>query len=507
MVSKKHISYKWRLFLPSAICLWLVIGGMFAWQAWTVTKVRTDMAFDQLDMIALRVVDLFEKGDTAEVRSYAEFSSKYFDDAYAYDPLTIWVQPSDDNEPARYYGRFLRDGFRLPIDTSGIMTVPHQFVNTAGVEDTKFLYSVKTTSGVKNKNTVYVMLPYTKRVADNISGRQTSFWLIVVAIGVFVTIILYISISYFGRNIHMLKVFSYEASKNPNFVPPADIEFSNDELGDITRQILDIYNQRMDELDRREEEHKTALSAIDEKNRLKRELTSNINHELKTPVGVVQGYIDTIVANPDMDPELRDNFILKAQNGVQRLVAIIKDITEITKLESGGKLVNLTKFNMRELAFTFADMLKEGNVLQDKMTFTYNLPKDCYVYGNDSLMQTVLLNFVKNAVAYSRGTECHLIMVGETDKTVSFKFYDNGVGVAPEHLPHMFDRFYRVNAGRSRATGGTGLGLAIVEVTIKSFGGSIEVSNHFPTGLEFNFTLFKSRPANPGDTVDDYLDK
>lgn len=506
MVSKKHISYKWRLFLPAAACLWIVIYGMFRWQAHSVTKVRNEMAFDQLGLIAQYIVNQFDQGATDEIWKYADFSSKYFDEAEEYDALTIMVQTIDPDVPdIIYYGDNLHQGFRLPIAREGMMTVPAKFINTPGATDAEYLYAVRSTSDAKNR--VYVMLPYTKRMANNIDDRETYFWLIVMAIGLFVTIILYISISYFGRNIHMLKVFSYEASKNPNFVPPADIEFSDDELGDISRQILDIYNQRMDELNRREEEHKTALAAVDEKNRLKRELTSNINHELKTPVGVVQGYLDTIINDPAMDPELKDDFIQKAQNGVHRLVAIIKDITEITKLESGGKLVNLSRFNMRELAFTFADMLQEGNVLQGKMTFTYKIPGDCYVYGNDSLMQTVLLNFVKNAVAYSRGTECHLIMVGQTDKTVSFKFYDNGVGVAPEHLPHMFDRFYRVNAGRSRSTGGTGLGLAIVEVTIKSFGGSIEVSNHFPTGLEFNFTLFKNKPANPSDTVEDYLNK
>ncbi len=506
MASKRHISYKWRLFLPSVICLWGVIFGMFYWQAKSLSDVRKEMAFDQIDVIGNHIIELFNEGDTAEISRFALFANRFFDEAEAYDPITIWVQSNDDKEPDRYFGRYLKDGFKLPIGRSGTMVVPSEYVNTDDKQDSKFLYSVYTTSDYRNK--VYVMLPYTKRVSNNPDSTETFFWLIFAAIGLFVTILLYISISYFGRNIHMLKVFSYEASKNPDFVPPKDIEFSNDELGDISRQILDIYNQRMDELARREKEHEVAISAVDDKNRLKRELTSNVNHELKTPVGVIQSYIDTLVANPDMDAETRDLFLQKTQDSVHRLVAIIRDVTEITKLDSGGKLVNLSVINMHDLVFQFENMLNDGNVLQgkdNKMTFEYDLPLDCKVYGNESLLQTVLLNFVKNAVAYSRGTECHFLQVGETEDTVSFKFYDNGVGVAPESLPHMFERFYRVSSGRSRATGGTGLGLAIVEVTIKSFGGIIEVSNHFPSGLEFNFTLFKHKPANPDDTVVDYL--
>lgn len=509
MALKKHISYKWRLFIPSVVCLWIVIFVMFYWQAQTVSGVRDEMAYDQLDVVGARIVSHFEQGNIDEIPDFATWASKFFDEAEAYDPLTIVVKSVDDKGREKediHYGPAISKEYKLPIAKRGTITVPGEYVDNEDHSDQKFIYSIYTSSDYRHK--VYVLLPYTKRLINNIDDRETFFWLIFAAIALFVTILLYISISYFGRNIHMLKVFSHEASKNPNFVPPQDIEFSNDELGDISRQILEIYNQRMEELLQREKEHAVALSAVEDKNRMKRELTSNINHELKTPVGVIQGYIDTLVSDPAMDPETRDKFLLKTQEGVQRLVDIIRDITEITKLDSGGKLVNLTVFNMHDLVFSFDNMLQDGNVLQGKdtkMTFKYDIPLQCKVYGNESLLQTVLLNFVKNAVAYSGGTECHFNQVGETENTVSFKFYDNGNGVAPESLPHMFERFYRINSGRSRAAGGTGLGLAIVEVTIKSFGGTIDVMNHFPSGLEFNFTLFKSKPKNPEDTVEDYL--
>lgn len=127
------------------------------------------------------------------------------------------------------------------------------------------------------------------------------------------------------------------------------------------------------------------------------------------------------------------------------------------------------------------------------MKFSFDLPIGCLVKANEQLLQAVLLNLTKNAAAYSHGTICHLEMVGEDDNFYTFVYYDDGVGVAPEHLPHMFDRFFRVNAGRSRDTGGTGLGLSIVDVTIKSFGGDISISNRHPSGLQFTFTLQKAK--------------
>lgn len=173
-------------------------------------------------------------------------------------------------------------------------------------------------------------------------------------------------------------------------------------------------------------------------------------------MGVIQGYIDTLVENPDMDIETRDKFLYKTQENVYRLSALIADITAITRLDNGEKLVNVTDVDFHDLVFSFENMLQETGLLQS-MTFTYDVPLQCMVLANEPLMHSVLLNLVKNAVAYSRGTTCRLELDHEDDDFFYFNFYDDGVGVAPEHIPHMFERFYRVNGGRSRDCGGTGL--------------------------------------------------
>ncbi|MDE5978831.1 MAG: HAMP domain-containing histidine kinase, partial [Muribaculaceae bacterium] len=119
----------------------------------------------------------------------------------------------------------------------------------------------------------------------------------------------------------------------------------------------------------------------------------------------------------------------------------------------------------------------------------YNIPLDCHVYGNGELLIGMISNLAKNAVAYSQGTETGVALIGRNENFYTFSFYDNGVGVGEEHLGHLFDRFYRIDTGRSRKVGGTGLGLPIVKSAVNTMGGSITVRNRRGGGLEFIFTL------------------
>lgn len=502
MVLRRRINYQWRIFLPVAVCLWAVIFGMFHWQEQRVRIVRNEMAFDQLSVVGSRIVSAYERGAYEHVDQFASFTNKFYDASSNYDEMNIWILDNDTDSLLLSYGNSINRNFKdLPDDHQGTIKIADEYLSDQFDQSTIFLYSQH--YAPKDNVRIFVFLPYTKRLQEIVDSRTTYFWLIFVALGLFVTIITYISSSYFSRNLKILRNFAIQASSNPNFTLNEDQQFPHDELGDISRQIVKIYNQRTKEIERSEREHKVALNAIEEKNRIKRELTGNINHELKTPVGVIQGYLDTIVNNPDMDAATRDRFIQKAQDNIHRLTSLINDITAITKLESGGKLINITEINFHDLTFSFENFLKEGNVLQGKMTFTYDLPLNCLVFGNESLLQTILLNLVKNSVAYSEGTECHFECVKEDQDFYYFRYYDNGIGVAPEHLPHIFERFYRVNAGRSRNAGGTGLGLAIVEVTIESLGGKIDVQNRFPSGLEYTFSLMKYKKKESPDSKKD----
>ena len=143
---------------------------------------------------------------------------------------------------------------------------------------------------------------------------------------------------------------------------------------------------------------------------------------------------------------------------------------------------------MNILLADITDEIDESGIGGD-MTFIYDVPAHCVVCGSETLINAAIMNLVKNAVAYSKGTEMGVLFTGKTSSHYSFVFYDNGTGVAPEHLPRLFDRFYRIDTGRSRKTGGTGLGLPIVKSTFINMGGTIAVRNREGGGLEFFFTM------------------
>lgn len=496
MASKKgiRISYQWRLFVPVLLCFWIIMISMAAWQIYRVRDVKRRMVFDQLELVGERIVDLFNgHGDIHISETFMNYINVYYSESRRYESMSMQVRDMDDGEVVVNIGHISTGDIKLPPETKGYGEFTF---NADEVDDktksTKFMYYVNTTDDGDKK--VYVFLPYTMEVAEVMSESTTRFWLMFFCIAVFVSIMAYISSMFFSRNVRILRDFVDRATGDEDFKTDG-LEFPHDELGDISHKIITLYQRMVEEKERSDREHSVALHAVEDKNRMKRELTNNINHELKTPVGVIQGYIDTIVNNPDMDEETRMHFLLKTRDNVHRLTNLIKDITAITKLESGGKLVNVEEIDYHDLVFKFEDYLREGNLLGD-MKFSYDIPLDCKVFGNDSLLTLVLLNFVKNSVAYSEGTICRLEFVKEDKEFCYFRYYDDGVGIPPEHFPHLFERFYRVNVGRSRETGGTGLGLAIVEVTITSFGGSIEVQNHIPHGLEFNFKLRRTRPHN-----------
>ena len=166
------------------------------------------------------------------------------------------------------------------------------------------------------------------------------------------------------------------------------------------------------------------------------------------------------------------------------------DISTITRLDEAGNKIPTTEVDYHDLAYTVSNDLETSGI-NGNLSFVYDIPLDCTVNGNYTLLSNMLLNLIRNAAAYSHGSEIKLRLINETAKYYTFSFADNGVGVPQEHIPHLFERFYRVDTGRSRKVGGTGLGLPIVKNTITTLGGTISVRNGAAGGLEFVFTLPK----------------
>ncbi len=484
LIKDRRISYQWRLFIPMALTLWITIIGMAWFQVSRVEETRKQMALDQLKSIAGRIVEAYETNIDPE--PFMDFMNRFYARAHDYDELSIVIRDTSTNKVISQRGPVI---LFHPSQLEGRKGVMYINSSADGTPMDCLYYSAFTP---QQEEVVYVFLPYTKKLAETISQKARNMWFIFIVVGLVATILTYISALYVGRNIRLLGDFARAASDPSSEGLNLDSEsFPHDELGDISRQIVTIYSQRMAEMSRREREHRVALHAIEEKSRIKRDLTSNINHELKTPIGIIKGYVDTIIDTPDMDSETRDRFMHKTQENVNRLIALISDITAITKLDNGEKLINVTDVNFHDLVFTLSNDFEESNLFEGKMTLSFDVPLNCEVFANEALLTGIISNLTRNAMLYSQGTLCALEYIDEDDDFYRFRFYDNGIGVPPEHLPHLFDRFYRVNAGRSRNAGGTGLGLAIVKVTIESFSGTIEVDNRQPSGLQFTFTLPK----------------
>ncbi|WP_294628852.1 cell wall metabolism sensor histidine kinase WalK [uncultured Bacteroides sp.] len=231
----------------------------------------------------------------------------------------------------------------------------------------------------------------------------------------------------------------------------------------------------------------------EEQMNLKRQLTQNIAHELKTPVSSIQGYLETIVNNKNIPREKSDVFIERCYAQSNRLSRLLRDISVLTRMDEAANLIDMEQVDISVLV---ENIINEVALELDEkhIAVVNSLKKNIQVKGNYSLLYSIFRNLTDNTIAYA-GTniEIHIHCFREDEAFYYFSFADTGVGVSPEHLNRLFERFYRVDKGRSRKLGGTGLGLAIVKNAVIIHGGSISAKNYQGGGLEFVFTLAKER--------------
>ena len=233
------------------------------------------------------------------------------------------------------------------------------------------------------------------------------------------------------------------------------------------------------------------ISRQEEESRMKRQLTQNVSHELKTPVSSIQGYLETILSNPDLDPERCRFFLERCYSQSTRLTGLLRDISVLNRLDEASALFDLTEVNIPKL---IAEIEKECSQEMEirHITTEVILPGNPTIIGNNSLLYSIFRNLYDNAIAYAGiGITVTIECFREDENFYYFSFSDTGVGVAEEHLNRLFERFYRVDKGRSRKLGGTGLGLAIVKNAVLFHGGTIFAKNNVHKGLEFVFTLQK----------------
>lgn len=471
-----NLSFSRRLFF-SVLLLFLLFAACFVgYQHHREKLYKTALLDTRLQDFNCRMEEaLWEQGETDSVAE--AFLARHADKG-----LRVTLVREDGTV---FFDSEEKDCFRLPnhLNRKEIRQALQKgsgcdIIRPSETVQGRFFYSA--TYFKESGRIVRTALPYNVTLAHSLAADLGYVWL---SMGL-AAILLFIYYRYtrkLGTNIAQLRRFAEQAERDED-VEQVPLSFPDNELGEISRHIVRLYAQL-----KRSEEDKT---------RLKRQLTQNIAHELKTPVSSIQGYLETIVSHPGMEAEQQRQFIERCYLQSNRLANLLRDISVLTRMDEAARSFDMEEVNIcRLLCGIRQDVALQ--LAERDITFLVLVEPEVAVQGSSLLLYSVFRNLTDNAIAYAgRGITVVVRCMGEDERHFRFSFSDNGVGVPPEHLRHLFERFYRVDKGRSRKLGGTGLGLAIVKNAVLLHGGSISVRIASTGGLEFLFSLAK-KPASP----------
>lgn len=479
MASSIKLSYHRRLFA------WLVVYSVVLVSCFAVFQYLREKDF-KAEEINLRLQhineslldDLTATGEVAVPRVFG---------AEGFDELRVSIIDSD--------GRVVFDNSldRLPdvnhldrreiadaVKNGSAYTIRRHSASTG----LNYFYSARS----NGEYTVRTAVPYDVNL-NRLLAADIGFLWFMVGITVAMCILGYFATRRVGQHISRLNSFASKAERGERIYDTDT--FPHDELGEISNHIVRLYARLQQAMADRDREHKAAMREEQEKIEMKRRLTNNINHELKTPVAAMQVCLETLTTHPGLSEERRNDFIRRCADSCERLRRLLDDVSQITRLEDGASNIALEPLNLRETVAAVCDELRDAAA--DKgISINVSVDEDIEIEGNAGFIDSIFRNLIANAINYSGGSEVEVIAVDDGGDFIGITVADNGTGVAEEHLPRLFERFYRVDKGRSRQAGGTGLGLAIVKNAVLFHGGHISVMCRRNGGLVFDFTLPKS---------------
>ena len=329
---------------------------------------------------------------------------------------------------------------------------------------------------------VRTAVPYSAELTRSLQADSTYIYYAIV-LTLLLGVVLYLSTNRISRHIGYLREFAMKAEQGEQLDHELERRLPNDELGDISHTIIKLYWKL-----RHSEEDKV---------RIKRQLTQNAAHELKTPAASIHGYLESILDNPDMPEEKKKHFLERCYAQSERMSKLLLDMSALTKLDEMDDNRSRTQRDYRQVNVlqVLQSALDDTSLqLQEKgITPVLQLPGHVEVLGDQSLIYSIFRNLIDNAIAYATGASRIAIICNEVEHEgrhfYEFLVSDNGPGVEPQHLEHLFERFYRVDKGRSRKLGGTGLGLAIVKNAVAAHGGTTTALATPGGGLTIKFTL------------------
>ena len=475
---KNRLSYHRRLFLLLLAFSWTLVACFVLFQYGREKHFKAEQLNARLQLLNLRMLDAVDEGTPPEA-----FIARQNND---FGDLRVTVM--DRN------GSVLFDNSLDSLPASNHLDRPE--VAEAVARGTG--YTIRRHSESTHRNYFYsamlgeehivrTAVPYSLPLSEVLAADRDFLWFML-GVTLLMSVAGYFATRRLGQNITRLNEFAQRAERGERIDERTD--FPHDELGEISQHIIRLYARLQKTTADRDREHALALHEEQEKIRIKKQLTNNINHELKTPVAAIQGYLETLLANPGLDAEKRTDFLEKSAAQTGRLRSLLADISTMTRMDEASELIRKEPVVLNDLiAETAADM--ELKPAEQRLRVNVDFPRQVEVAGSPSLLASVFRNLADNAAAYSGGRDIFIRLVDDTPEECTILFADNGIGIGEEHLPHIFERFYRIDKGRSRKQGGTGLGLAIVKNAVAIHGGTITARNRDRGGLEFVFTLKK----------------
>ena len=477
-VLRSRFSYHRRLFLLLLAFSWALVACFVTFQYSREKRFKAERLDARLQLFNLRLLDALGEGTApgaflaGHPLPYGDLRVTVIDD----DGGVLFDNSADSLPAANHLGR--PEVIEALAHDTGY-TIHRHSEST----DRYYFYSAMKGDGIIVRSAV----PYSVSLREVLAADWEFLWFML-GVTLLMSIAAYFTTRRLGHNITRLNEFAERAERGERIDERET--FPHDELGDISNHIIRLDARLQRTTADRDREHALALHEEQEKIRIKKQLTNNINHELKTPVAAIQGYLETLLANPCLTAEKRTAFLEKSCAQVERLRHLLSDVSTITRMDEGRELIGKEPVVLNDLIDEVrADMELRPEGQRLRVNCDFQGPVE--VEGNPSLLSSVFRNLADNAAAYSGGRDIFIRLLSDTAEACTILFADNGIGVDEEHLPHLFERFYRIDKGRSRKLGGTGLGLSIVKNAVVIHGGTITVRNGERGGLEFVFTLRK----------------
>lgn len=473
---RSRLSYHRRLFLLLLLFSWVLVGCFVTFQYGREKHFKAEQLNARLQLFNLRLLDALGEGIAPEtfIRSHGEPYADLRVTVIDRSGLVRYDQEADSLPATNHLGRpevaeALRRGTGYVIRRHSEST------------DRTYFYSAMRGDSL----IVRSAMPYTVSLAGVLAADRAFLWFML-GVTLLMSVAGYFLTRRLGQNITRLRDFAQRVERGEAI--DERIAFPHDELGDISNHLIRLYIRLQKTTADRDREHALALHEEQEKIRIKKQLTNNINHELKTPVAAIRGYLETLLANPEIDPARCRTFLEKSYRQSERLHRLLADVSTITRMDEAGELFRKEPVVLNDLIEEIAaDMQLHPE--EQRLRVRCDFPRPLEITGSPSLLASIFRNLADNAAAYSSGRDIFIRLVEETPDAYTILFADNGIGLEEEHLPRIFERFYRVDKGRSRKLGGTGLGLSIVRNAVALHGGTITARNRREGGLEFVFTL------------------